>query len=707
MPRVLRHAFAAALVCLAAFTRATAAGAKPDSFPTADLMRLGAYYYPEAWPAGQWPRDMANMKKLGMDFVHMGEFAWAFLEPREGEFDFAWLEKNVQLAHEQGLKVILCTPTPTPPAWLTQKYPDVLMVDAAGRRMQHGTRQQACWSTETYRRHVARIVHELGRRFGQDSRVWGWQLDNELSHYGKEPCYCDACHTKFRGWLKTKYSSIDALNRDWGNAFWSQVYQEFDQIRLPNQQEVVAQMNPHAVLDSQRWFAEETADYLRFQTKILREYCGDRQWVTTNYMHAFGTLPPSNTRDDFEITTWTIYPAHGNAGDTPNLGYRLGSTAAMSWAHDSMRPLTGKHGIMELQPGQVNWGKVNPQPYPGVVRAWLLRAFAGGANFVCTYRYRQPLFGAELYHYGLVGPDGVTTSLGGEQYAQASREMTLLRQHYRPDARLPAELTARRTALVYDAESRWNIDFHPQTARWNTMEHLQKYHRALKRLGAPVDILPSGGIDDLSGYPFVVVPAHQLVDATTVQRWKTYAENGGHLILSCRTGHKDRRGHLWEGPWAMPILELIGAEIALFDVLPDPHAGKVHAGEQSHTWFSWGEVLEPRAGTSTLARHEDQFYAGRTAAVTRKLGRGSVTYIGVDSADGGLEHQLVRDVFARAGVSTADYADGFLVEWRDGFFVAGNFTEQPQTAPIPDGVTPLIGSREVPVAGVAVWQETR
>ena len=211
---------------LAAVSALAAAPVEPQPalFPPADLMRIGVYYYPEAWPAAEWPRDIANMKTMGLEFVHMGEFAWAFMEPQEGKFDFAWLDRCVQLCADQGLKVVLCTPSAAPPVWLTQAHPEVLMVDASGRRMQHGSREQACWNVAAYRTYVARIDEELGRRYGHDPRVWGWQIDNELSHYGKEPCYCDACQAAFRTWLRKKYGTIDALNRDWGNAFWSLKY---------------------------------------------------------------------------------------------------------------------------------------------------------------------------------------------------------------------------------------------------------------------------------------------------------------------------------------------------------------------------------------------------------------------------------------------------------------------------------------------------
>jgi len=680
--------------------------AQQTFFPDADMMRIGVYYYPEAWPPEQWPRDIANIRKLNLEFVHMGEFAWAFMEPQEGHFDFDWLEKNVQLCADQGLKVVLCTPSATPPVWLTGEHPEVLMVDADGHRMAHGSRQQANWSSETYRRYVGKIDEELAKRFGNNPTVWGWQIDNELSHYGKEPSYDEESQAKFRAWLKNKYGTIAALNRDWGNSFWSQTYQSFDQIRLPNEKELVGPVNPHAMLDSKRWFADETADYLRFQATALRKYCDKRQWITTNFMHNFAPVNPALSADDLDIMSWTLYPVDGRPNPDANpkpMGFRLGDMSELSFANDFMRNINGAQGVMELQPGQVNWGDANPQPYPGAVHMWIMRCFALGAKFICSYRYREPLAGEEMYLSGFVGTDGVTPTPGGEQYAQAAAEIAELRKLRNPDAKEPADYAARRTAILYNYENRWDIDLHKQTTRWDTIRHIDRQYRALKRLGAPVDVI--GEDKDFGRYPFLIVPAYQLVDETLVKRWTEYAQNGGHLILTCRTAQKDRRGILWEGPWAAPIVDLIGAKIAFYDTLPAPNVGKIQADGKSYDWVSWAEILEPAEGTQTIAKYADQFYAGSPAAVTRSLGRGTVTYIGVDSANGDLEYKLLGDVFTRAGVNVAAYDDGFVVDWRDGFWVATNFTEKNLPAPAPDGAKLLIGTRELPPAGVAVWQQ--
>jgi beta-galactosidase len=689
------------LALLASLASAQVGVARERYFPAEQMMTIGVYYYPEAWPPEQWERDIKNIKRFGFEFIHVGEFAWAFMEPEEGKYDFAWLDRVIELAAKNGLKVVLCTPTPTPPIWLVEKHPDVLMVDDVGRTMVHGTRQQATWSSEVYRGYVAKIVTELGRRFGNNPKVWGWQLDNELSHYGKNYDYSEVSQQKFRRWLRHKYGSVENLNRDWGTAFWSQRYQNFDQVRIPNEREYVAQFNPHAMLDLQRWFAEEAADYLRFQTGLLRRFVKN-QWITTNFMAMHREVSPTLSRNDFEVLTWTIYPVHGQLNEGP-LGYRLGNYDAMSFMHDYLRTLNGAEGIMELQPGQVNWGEVNPWPLPGAVRMWILHAFANGARLVCTYRYRQPLYGAELYHKGIVETDGVSPSPGGREYIQAIKDMQFLRAARRPNAAEPKDYAARRTALLYSFDNRWDLDNHTQTNRWDTVGHILRYHTALKSLGCPVDVIDESA--DFSRYPFLVVPAYQLVDVQLAERWKKYVEEGGNLILTLRTAQKDRRGHLWEGPWAEPIVDLIGARIAIYDVLPANVTGKVAANGKTYDWGVWGESLEPRDGTTQLATYADHFYKGNVAAVRRRLGKGTVTYIGVESLSGDLERDLVRGVFERASVAVRNLPKGFQVEWRDGFWVATNFTEQTQLAPIPAGARILIGEKGVPPAGVTVWLE--
>ena len=407
---------------IAALLFAAACSAQPNQwFPPEQMMTIGVYYYPEAWPESQWERDIANIKKLGFEYIHLAEFAWAFMEPEEARFEFGWLDKNVELAKKHGLKVILCTPSATPPVWLARNHPEILMVRADGTRMNHGSREQADWSSPVYRRYVEKVVGKMAERYGTNPTVWGWQLDNELSHYGAGMSYAPAAQERFRNWLREKYGATSRLNTDWGNSFWSQMYNNFDQIQMPNQHELVAGVNPHSMLDLHRWFASEAADYIRFQTGVLRRYVKN-QWITTNFMMNYDLVNPALSEKDLDIMAFTMYPVSGGLF-RGQLGFRMGDPAQISFTHDFLRNLgSGIEGPMELQPGQVNWASVNPWPQPGVVHAWIMRAFGLGARFVCVYRYRQPLAGDELYHKTMVEPDGVTLAPGGKEFVQSIQE---------------------------------------------------------------------------------------------------------------------------------------------------------------------------------------------------------------------------------------------------------------------------------------------
>src|SRR5271165_2716263 len=670
-------------------------------FPPDQLMTIGVYYYPEAWPESQWERDIANVSKFGFEFIHLGEFAWSFMEPVEGQYEFGWLDKNIELAHKYGLKVILCTPSATPPAWLARKHPEIMMLNANGVRMAHGSREQADWSSPVYRGYVAKIDAKMAERYGANPTVWGWQLDNELSHYGQGISYGPASQEKFRTWLREKYGTAERLNQDWGNAFWSQRYNSIDQVEMPNPVELVADPNPQAMLDVRRWFAAEAAGYLRFQAGVLRQYVKN-QWITTNFMMNYELINPALSEKDLDIMSFTMYPVSGGLfrGD---LGFRMGDPAHVSITNDFLRNLgSGIEGPMELQPGQVNWAPVNPLLQPGVVNAWIMRAFAQGGRLVCVYRYRQPAFGQELYHKTMVEPDGVTLSPGGKEFVLSIQEMQKLRALYKPNPPVPQDYEARRTGFILNFENRWDIDIHKQSLRWNTTEHWLKYYRALKSLEAPVDVITED--KDFTKWRYLIAPSYQLVDKDLVARFTEYVEAGGTLILTCRSGQKDRRGHIWESLWAEPIYNLVGAAIPRYDVLPLGRNGAVTANGKTYVWGNWGDILVPKPGTEVLATYSDQFYKGSAAAVFHKLGKGQVVYVGVDSEEGQLEADLLHLVYERTGAKPLNLPLNFFVDWRQGFWVATNFTDNDQQIPVPAGANPVVGNRTVPPAGVAIWQ---
>lgn len=665
-------------------------------FPAKDLMPIGVYYYPEHWPQAQWERDFARMEAMSFEFVHMAEFAWAMMEPTEGKFDFTWLDRAVELAARHHLKVILCTPTPCPPAWMGEKYPQTFLVGADGRQREHGSRGNNALSDPTYLRLSERVITEMAKRYARHPAVWGWQLDNEPI---AQPDYSPSAQQAFRDWLKARYQTIEVLNREWGAAFWSLTYNSFEQVRIPNPAYLYGP-SPHALLDFRRFTADQTGRFLNSQVAWLRRHIAPTQWITTNYIVNIGSADPRRSTD-LDFTSFTLYPVSGghNLGED---GFRLGWQDGLAFGGSYYKPIKGVTGIMELQPGQVNWARINPQPMPGVVRMWLWHAFASGCSFACTYRFRQPLYGSEQYHYGIIGPDGVTPSPGGLQYEQVAREMRGLRGKYDPAARPPAAYLARKTAILWNHENLWNIDNQKQTALWDTWGHAFRYMEVARGAGAPVEFISEA--DDFSAYPVLIAPAYQLIDEELVRKWTRYVEQGGHLILTCRTGQKKRNGQLWEARWAEPIYPLIGAEISFFDLLLDDGKGEVSINDVTSRWNVWGDVLKPLGGTEVLAKYANQYYAGQAAVTYRRLGKGSVTYIGTHTQDGRLERAALSEVYKRAGIATENYPEGVYVDWRDGFWVAVNYSSRPAQLPLPTGAEILLGSNPLKPADVLIWK---
>jgi beta-galactosidase len=456
--------------------------------------------------------------------------------------------------------------------------------------------------------------------------------------------------------------------------------------------------NPHHHLDASRFWSEAFAGFNRTQAGILRPRIGPERFITTNFMPFHMDCNPGDFADHMDLFSWDSYPVSGWEKNNANEEFRIADPSAIGLMHDLMGSYTGRWALMEVQPGTINWSGVPVLLYPGAVRLWLWTAWAHGAEFITTYRYRQPLWGIELFHHGLVQTDGVTPSSGGRQFMQVIEEMRGLKK-------VSASAATRlgpAVGLLVDFEQLWYFATLPQAQRWDQRMWLRHWYAAIARLGLEVKVLHPER-DWPEDLPMMIAPSVQMVDAALIERLTRYAQGGGHLVLTCRTGLMNRNGQLFEGPTAQPILPLIGATIDAYDGLPDGDAGHVEMDGQRHAWSIWGDLVRPGRGTRVLARYADQFYVDTPAITQREFVGGGVTYCGV-CGEGSLVDALVEKLALQLQLPVTTLPRRVQVLQRDGFHIALNYQTEPIEAPAPANAQFIIGRRTVGPADVAIWR---
>ncbi|MFK7945722.1 MAG: beta-galactosidase, partial [Paracoccaceae bacterium] len=341
---------------------------------------LGVCYYPEHWPEDIWADDAARMVAAGITWVRLGEFAWSRIEPAPGEFDFEWLDRSIDVLASAGLKIVLGTPTCTPPRWMLEKFPDMLALDASGHPRKFGSRRHYCFSHSGYRDASAEIAAKLGHRYGRDPRINGWQIDNEYGCHDTILSYSDAARDSFQNWLARRYGSIDALNKAWGTVFWSMEYDNFDQIDLPNL--TVTQPHPSHELAFRRFSSDQVVAYHEAQVKALR--AATDAPLIHNYMGRVLDFDHFDVGASIDIASWDSYPIgflsdrlEGSA-DHKARYLQQGDPDMQAFHHDLYRAVgrDRRWWVVEQQPGPVNWAPYNPAPLPGMVRLWTWEAFA-------------------------------------------------------------------------------------------------------------------------------------------------------------------------------------------------------------------------------------------------------------------------------------------------------------------------------------------
>lgn len=600
-------------------------------------MTLGTCYYPEHWDKGLWAEDLDRMKEIGISTIRIGEFAWSKIEPEEGRFTFDFFDEFLDLCDEKGMKVIFGTPTATPPAWLTEKYPEVLNCDRDGRPYFHGGRRHYTYNSLIYQYLSARIAEQAASHYASHPAIVGWQIDNELNCEISE-FYSKADSDAFRLWARDKYGTLDVLNEAWGTTFWNQTYTAWDQIYVPRPGNPGG-VNPHVYLDYYRFISDSAIRFCKMQVDIIRRYKKPGDFVTTN--GKFGNLDNHRmAREQLDIFTYDSYPnfAHG-VDDTarPNLLDR-------HWSKNltEVRSICPHFGIMEQQAGAGSWVSrtMAPSPRPGQMSLWAMMSVAHGADYISFFRWRTCVMGTEIYWHGILDYDN-----------RDNRRVAELKDFYRKLKSLDPVCGAKYTAafgLLKDYDNDWdtNVDVWHRRFLDNSEEEIFVASEVNHTPYNIIDLRDDSFVEDLAPYPVLFYPHPTLINEARVAVLRAYVEQGGTLILGCRSGYKDMTGRCVMMPQPGLLQAITGSDVTDFTFT---------SPEEEPVWADWdgqkletpifNDILTPLEGTKVLASYANNYYAGAAALTERRVGKGRVLHLGST-----FSRENMRQLLAYTGV---------------------------------------------------------
>lgn len=575
----------------------------------------GGDYNPDQWL--NYPEvlkaDWQLMKQAGVNTVTVGIFSWTALEPTEGEYHWRWLDDVFDQAEQNGISIILATPSGAKPAWLAQAYPEVLRVDEYDHRLHFGERHNHCFTSPVYRRYVAKIDGLLAKRYGQRKNLILWHISNE---FGGE-CHCDLCQAAFRQWLKTQYASLDGLNDAWYTGFWGHHFDNWDEIHSPTPLGDTTLLGLTA--DWRRFVTAQTIDFHDAEVAAIRQYSDKPQ--TTNFMADTEDLEPFHGLDYAEfakhvdVVSWDCYPTWENPAMTPA---QLGSKIAM--INDYFRSLKQQNFlIMESTPSLVNWHAFNRAKRPGQHRLAALQFLAQGADSVLYFQWRQSRGASEKFHGAVVAQDGCPDNRVFQDVAQVGHDLKALR------GLAGVQREAARVAIVYDKQSHWNLDatqaFAQSTKKyWQTLQ--QQYDYFWER-DIPVDIV---GVEaDLSRYAVVVDMMHYAMPQSFADKLRAYVQAGGVLIGGYISALVDHHDLAYTGDFM--LADLYGVDRKEIDTLYPSMQNGVVIGDHTYPIYDYAEVLALNGGQA-LGHFTQDFYAGAPAIVTHAFGQGHTYYVG-------------------------------------------------------------------------------
>lgn len=593
----------------------------------------GADYNPDQWLDRQdiIDEDFRMFPLAGMTSVTMGIFAWKKLEPEEGKYCFEWLDALMDRMAENGMKVILATPTGARPAWMDKKYPEIMRVSSDRVRNLHGVRHNHCKQSPYYRKKTREINGLLAKRYQNHPALYMWHINNEY----QGECHCELCQQAFRDWLREKYhNNIEELNREWWTSVWSHEFGSFDEIESPSErgEYLIHGMN----LDWRRFVTAQTLSFFLNEIEPLREYTPNIP-VTTNYMGQSGDFDNWKLAPYMDIMSWDSYPEWGMGAEQDIM-----TAQETAYCHDRLRTMKGQPFLlMESTPSQINWRQVNKLKKPGLHELTAVHAIAHGADSVQYFQWRkcrgqsEKLHGAVVDHYG-------------REDTRVFRDVSRVGQLLKTIHEAAGSDTKVHAAVLYDWENAWAID---DLQGWRMPrlyeETVRQHHYALRQLGLNVDVICEES--SLDKYRIVAAPMLYMLRAGIAERLKEFVKAGGSLILTYGTGQVNENDLCYLGGFpAEGLGELAGIWAEDMDGLYDEDRNGLKLSESGRCYSinSYCELVHPKEGCEVLGVYTEDFYAGEAVLTRNVYGKGECFYIAARTEQDFLD-DFYRDMVKR------------------------------------------------------------
>ena len=648
----------------------------------------GGDYNPDQWL--DYPDtlkdDLRLMKLANVNTMTVGIFAWSALEPTEGNYNFEWLDKIIDDVYNQGGRVILATPSGARPAWLSEKYPEVLRTNDRREKMLHGGRHNHCFSSPIYREKTQKMNYKLAERYGNHPALIMWHVSNEYSG----DCHCELCQENFRDWLKNKDKTIENVNKAWWGPFWSHTYTDWSQIESPSS---IGENAVHGLnLDWKRFVTDQTIDFYENEAKPLRELTPNVP-ITTNFMADTDDLIPFQSLNyekfskHVDILSWDCYPAwHNDWETTKDLATKVG------FINDLYRSLKQQPFlIMECTPSGVNWHNVNKAKRPGMHTLASMQLLAHGSDSVLYFQWRKSRGSSEKFHGAVVDHDNSEENRVFKEVSQVGEILDKIKE-------IKGSMKQSKVAIIYDWENDWALKdaqgFGKESRRYP--QTLQSHYKYFWDKNISVDVVTPQ--QDLSKYSLVVAPMMYMMTEETMDRFRDYVKNGGVLVGSYLSGLVNETDLTYLGGWPKTLQEIYGIDVKEIDTLYPKDRNSIKFGNESFEVVDYCTIIEAKEA-EVLAKYEEDFYKNTPAITKNNLEKGKAYFIGArtnqeflskfyDKIVKDLDINEVEDFISECGISIQ------IRENEDAkYYFVMNFTEEEKNIGIKGSYLNLISGK--------------